>query len=348
MSAVRYATREAVKSAMDVKLTARADRQVDDAIEAASRAVEALCHRRFYPWTGTRYFDWPNAQYARPWRLWLDDDEVISVTSLVAGGETIASTDYFLEPANSGPPYTHIEIDLDSTASFSSTGTHQRSIAVTGVFGYQADETTAGELAEALDASETAVDVTDSASVGVGDLLRVDTERMIVTGKSMTDSGQNTGTALAASNSVVSVPVSDGTQFAYGEIILVGAERMLIVDVAGNTLTVRRAWDGTVLAAHDTGSDIYVPRTLTVERGVLGTTAASHDTAAAIVRHEPPSLVRQYVEAEAISTLLQRQAGYARTAGSGDNQRETAGRALRYLRDQTVTAHGRKCRLRAV
>src|SRR5690606_22447868 len=56
-----YTTRETVKAALDYKETARNDAQVDRAIESASRAVEGLLHRRFYPETATRYFDWPNA-----------------------------------------------------------------------------------------------------------------------------------------------------------------------------------------------------------------------------------------------------------------------------------------------
>jgi hypothetical protein len=124
------------------------------------------------------------------------------------------------------------------------------------------------------------------------------------------------------------------------------SERMLIVDIAGNNLTVKRAWDGTVLAAH-TGSSIYAPRTLTVTRGALGTTAAIHTTAAAITCHVVPGLVRELCIAEATNLLLQGASGYARTIGAGDYTKESSGTGLANLRDQVYAAYGRKSRIRA-
>jgi hypothetical protein len=345
---VWYATREDVKSALDSKLTARNDAQIDRALESASRTVEGLTHRRFYPLTATRYFDWPNEQHARPWRLWLDGDEAVSVDTLVAGGTTIAASDYYLEPANDGPPYTRIEIDLSSSAGYASGASHQRAIAVTGVFGYNAESGAAGALAEALDSSETGVDVANSAAIGVGDVLLVDSERMIVTGRSMLDTGQNIGGNLTAAVNDVTVPVTTGSEYTTGETLLVDSERMLIVDVAGNNLTVKRAWDGTVLAAHTSGADIYAPRTLTVTRGALGTTAAAHDTATAVSRHIVPGPVRAYTVALALDLIQQETSGYARTVGSGDNEQEASGRALRALREEVYTRYGRKARTAAV
>lgn len=341
-----YATREAVKAALDVKLTARSDRQVDEALAAASRTVEGLTHRRFYPEVATRYFDWPGGQYARPWRLWLDQHELISVDVLMVAGRTIPSSDYFLRP-DDGPPYTRLEIDLDSSATFASGATHQRAIAITGVFGYAADEAAAGQLAAAVDSSATSVTVSDGAAVGVGDLIRVGDERLVVTGKTMASTGQTLQDPLAASNADTLVQVEDGTAFHVDEVILLDAERMLIVDIAGNNLVVKRAHDGSVLAAH-TGSTVYAHRTLTVERGALGTAAAAHDDGDPIARHVPPSLVTELTVAEALNTLLQRQSGYARVIGTGDQQREAAGRALRDIRDQAYTALGRKARIRGV
>lgn len=354
-----YATRETVKAALDYKETARNDAQVDRAIDSASRAVEGLLHRRFYPQTATRYFDWPNAQYARPWRLWLDANELISVTTLASGGRTIAPADYFLRRGDDRdePPYTFIELDLDADAAFGVGPTHQRDIAITGVFGYGADTERAGALAEALDTSETGVDVTDSSVVGVGDLLLVDSERMVVTGKTMADTGVDlaTGSDLSASNADVSIIMSTTTGAPVaGESILVDSERMLVMDVAGTTLTVKRAWDGSVLASHAAGASIWAPRTLTVARGALGTTAASHDSGAAVARHVPPGLVSELCVAYALNTLLQRQSGYARVAGVKGgatvdaNARDSTGRGIPALEADAVRAYGRKARIRAV
>jgi hypothetical protein len=341
---VWYTTREAVKSALDFNETARNNAQVDRAIEAASRGVEGFLHRRFYPQVDTRYFDWPNHQTARSWRLWLDSDEVISVTTLTVAGQTIPDSDYFLEPANDGPPYTRIEMDLESSASFSSGATHQRAVAITGVFGYQDVTISAGALAEALDATETSVEVTDSASVGVGSILNVGDERMLVTGKTMLDSGQDLEGNLTASAANDTVPVATGAGYVVGEAVLIDAERMLVVDIAGNNLIVKRGWDGSTLAAHSAGADIYVARALTIERGALGTTAGAHDSGATVWVQVIPFLVQELTIAEAINLLLQANSGYARVAGSGDNAREYAGRALQQLREMAMSTHGRRSR----
>jgi hypothetical protein len=346
---VSYCTREDVQRALDVKETARSAWQIDNAITAATGTIEGLTHRKFYPMTAVRYFNWPNQQYARPWRLWLDADELIAVSSLTSGDVEIDSDDYHLEPVNSGPPYTSIEIVLSSSATFGGGSTHQRQVAISGVFGHSAAETPGGSSAEALDTTETAVDVTDSALIGVGSIIRVDSERMIVTNKTMITSGQTLGApGLTALANNVTVAVTTGTAYHVDETILIDSERMLIVDIAGNNLTVKRQWDGSVLAAHTAGATIYVPRTLTVQRGALGTTAASHITASSISVHVVPSLIRELAVAEAVNTLIQRTSGYARTSGSGEYQRETSGRGLRQIRDDVLTRYARKARSRAV
>lgn len=343
---IRYCTREDVKVALDYKETARANGLIDIAIEAASRDVEELCHRKFYPLLATRKFDWPNRQFAKPWRLWLDQHELIEVTTLTSGGVTIGAADYFLYP-DDGPPYTRLEVDLDSTSAFGLGSTHQKDISILGLFGYSNTEVAAGALAEALDATEVGVDVTNSAAVGVGSLIRVDTERMLVVEKSMLSTGQTLQTPLTALASADSVAITNGAAFFPGETILLDSERMLVLDILGNTLLVKRGWDGSTLATH-TGSTVYAPRTLTVERGRVGTTAATHLTGMSLVRHAPPSPVRQYTKALAIDNLLQDSAGWARTSGSGDNERESGGRGLAKLRDRVYGAYGRKARIRGV
>jgi hypothetical protein len=345
-----YSTREEVKAELDVRETARSNGRIDRAIEAACETVEGCLHRVFYPQTDTRSFDWPNLQYARPWRLWLDGNEVVSVTSLTSGGTAIDSSDFLLEPNQYGPPYDRIEINIGTSAAFGGGSTHQRDITITGVFGYRNDETTLGATTEALDTSETSIDVdaTTSAAVGIGSLLRIGSERVIVTGRTQLDTGQNLGGNLTAANNNTSVAVSDGTLFAADEVILIDAEKMRIDDIAGNTLTVTRPWDGTTLAAHTIGADIYAPRTLTVTRGAAGTTAATHTSSATVYRWDPPAAVRQLCLAEALNDLLQGRAGYARTAGAGENERELTGRGLEALRKRVYVSHGRKARTRAV
>lgn len=350
LSRPTYATRETLARATDVKASARMDAQLDDALEAGAESVDALCRRVFFPQTATRYFDWPGPQGGRGWVLRLNQHELISVSSLVAGGVTIGAGDYFLRP-DDGPPYRRVEIDLDSSAAFASAGTHQRAIAISGEYGHRNATTPAGALAEALDGSETGVDITDSSLVGVGDLLICDSERALVTGKSWLDTGVNidAGDSLASNMADQSITVSSTSGApAAGETILIDSERMLVVDVAGTTVTVKRAVDGTTLAAHSGGADIYAPRTLTVVRGATGTTAATHSTSTALARHAAPGLVRTLNLAEAIAYGQQHAAGWARTAGAGDTLRTVAPEGLPRLREQVATAVGRQALHRAV
>jgi hypothetical protein len=346
-----YCARESVASAADVKASAYAAADVDRALEASADSVEGLCHRRFWPEQATRYFDWPDWwQSGTAWRLWLDDNDLISVTSLVSGGVTIGPSGYFLRRSDGKDeaPYTHIEINLGTNSAFGGGATWQRSIALTGLWGHSNAETPAGALAEALDATETAVDVTDSAAVGVGHLIRVDSERMLVTDKAMLTTGQTLQAPLTAAASGNTVAVTSGAGYAVGETLLLDAERMLVRDIAGNSLLVRRAHDGTTLAAH-TGATIYAPRTLTVARGFGGTTAATHLTAAPVVRHAPPPLVRDLGLAYSLNQLQQESSAYGRASGDGDHLNEQLGRGVvKGIEADVYARFGRKARVRAV
>lgn len=349
-----YATREEIKAELDVKETARSNSRIDRALADATESVYGLTHRIFYPVLATRRFDWPaRAGASTPWIMRLDSNELISVTSLTSGGTEIATSDYLLRRADdqAEPPYTRIEINLGSSASFGGGDTYQQDIAVAGLWGYRNDETSIGATVEALDAAETGIDVdaATSAAVGVGSLLRLDDERVIVRERAQLDTGQTLGgSGLTNQNNAVVVAVQSGAAFAAGETILIDGERMRVDEIAGNNLIVTRAWDGSSIAAHSVGAAIYAPRTLTVERGVLGTTAAAHLSASVVHRWDPPGSVRQLCVAEAVTDLLQGRSGYARTAGSGDSERETSGTGLKDLRDRVYTSHARKARMRRV
>ncbi|MFC8862655.1 hypothetical protein [[Kitasatospora] papulosa] len=346
-----YATREDVKAALDFKQTARADRQIDRALHTASRNVDALCRRRFYPELASRSWDWPNAQRARPWRLWLDENELISVDEVTTGGTVVPPEAVFLEPNAYGPPYNQIQLDTSSaTSGWIGADTHQRTISIRGLYGFRDDETTAGTTTGTLDATATAVsvDAAASAQVGVGSLLRLDTERVIVTGRSQADTGQTLAGDLDAQAKTTIVPVSDGGAFEVDETVLIDGERLHIVDIAGDTLIVRRAWDGSTITAHTSGATVYAPRSLTVTRGALGTTAATHSGSAVVHLFDPPALVHQLTMAEAINVLLQEQAGWFRTATGGSTSREATLEALTALRTQVYDALGRKARIRGV
>lgn len=343
----RYCWREDVRAATDSKTTARDDPLIDRAIDAGAEAVQGLCHRTFEPVLATRFFDWPNAQYARPWRLWLDANELISLSALTSGGVTIPVGNVNLEPNQYGPPFDRIELDIGTSAAFSGGPTHQQNIGVTGLFGYRNAEAPAGALAAALaDGVGTTVDVTDGSLVGVWAVLRCEAERMIVTGRQAITTGVTLGgdgLLADASDSLLEANVGF-----VGEVLLVDTERLLVVDVAGANRVVKRAWDGSVLAAHAPAATIFASRRLTVLRGQLGTTGVAHGNGTALQTWQPPALVRELNTAEAVAELQQHLAGWGRTVGTGENEREARGVGLADIRRRCRTAHGRQARTRAV
>lgn len=313
MVQVRYCTREDVKSALDIKAPARTNTQIDREIEAASRAIEGDLLRYFYPYEGTQTFDWPDHQYSASWRLWLDQRELTSVTQILAAGDDITA-DCILRPDEApmrGRPYTKIEINLGTSSNFNSGDTFQRAIAVTGVFGYCADEDAAGTISAFASTTVTIATVSDGAAVGVGTIVRVDTERMIVTEKNMADSGQTLGADIDVKNNVNLVPVQTSTSFNQNEVIMIDAEKMRIDEIAGNNLVVTRAWDGSTLAAHTSGAAVYASRLVTVARGQLGTAASTHAADAPVFSHRVPGLIRSLAVAGTMVLLGAERRGYS-------------------------------------
>ncbi len=330
---------------MDLNETAARNGQVDRAMQGAARDIDGKLHRKFYPLDTTYYFDWPNYQRASPWRIWLDSRELAAIpTAVTSGGISIPIANLFFEPVNSGPPFSSMEINRSTNSAFGLGPTPQRSVAVTGTFGHTINTDPAGTITSAVsDTVSTTISVTDSSLIGVGNVIVIGTERMIISNQQMTSTGISF-TGLATSSAADNVlPVPDGTQFSAGEAIMLDTERCLITDIQGNNLILRRAWDGTILAAHTSGT-IYAPRQLTVTRGDLGTTAATHTQGSAISLYRVPSLIRELAIAESINRILQETSGYARTVGEGDNARPASGAGLNFIWQDAITAYGRKAR----
>ncbi len=322
-----YATVEQVSAALDFKASAFEASRLNRLVLSASRRIDQMLHRHFYPLTETRSYHLGGGG-----GFWLGAD-LFALTAVTADTVAITISTVTLSPGT--PPYHWISqtgVDID----------------VTGVWTFSQDTTPAGALAEALDDSETGVDVTDSSLIGVGDLILVDTEQMIVTAKTMVDTTVDVSSGMTtADKSDVSLGVPDGTVFAVNEILLLNAERVLIVDIDGNILRVKRAWDGTVLATHTSSPvDIFAPRTLTVERNAVGTTAATHSDTTAITRNLAPGPIVDLCIAEAITTYQQESSGYGRTIGSGDNVREARGLGLKEAREEAK--HYKRLRMAAV
>jgi hypothetical protein len=310
-----YCTREQVRRALDVKLASYSNDQVDRAIVASAEVVEGFAQRKFFPDDKTAKFDWPNYSLAYPWRVWLDNMELAApATSVVTGTFLpvpipIPINAIIFQPINSGPPFTSIELRRDLNNAFGGGQTPQLDIGITGTFGYWTKTRTAGTLAVACTSGDTTITVSDAVSIGVGDVLIAGTERMIVTDSNFIDTTINfSGLSNAsAQDNVVMVP--DGTKFTSGEVLMIDAEWILVLQILGNTMVVKRAWDASILTGH-TGGTLWARRSLSVLRGVLGTTAASHSQNLALTVNAVPGLVRQLAIAEAEVWITQEPGAY--------------------------------------
>jgi hypothetical protein len=310
-----YCTLEQVKAAINVTAPAINDAQIVREISAASAIIDADMRRpagAFWPVTDTRFFDWMDHQYSLTWRLWLNGNDMAAApTQVTSGGVDITAGVLARNGVDdSTAPFTYLETNLATDATFMSTATYQRAIAVTGLFlAVPLVEAAGGTLAVVNASAVTAV-CSNGSAVGVGSVLRVDTERMLVTDKVPATSGQTLQADMAATNAANTVVVSNGAMFFAGELLTVDGEQMLIQVVAGNNLLVKRSWNGTPLATHLTGATVYVSRQLTLVRGVLGTTAASHAANAPIAVHVTPAGVQTLALAETLRLLGLERAGY--------------------------------------
>jgi hypothetical protein len=122
----------------DASFTAADDENMELAIEAASRWIDAYTGSRFYAATETRYYtaDWYDL-------LYVDDLNALTTLKTDEDGDgvyetTWSATDYILEPRNGpalGIPYRQIRINREGRYSFSRL---PHAIEVTGSFGQTA------------------------------------------------------------------------------------------------------------------------------------------------------------------------------------------------------------------
>lgn len=340
MTEVSYVTRETVQHVLNQADSVRNNRRIDEVIQSGSRDAEGWLHRRFYPTTATRY---PEPRCVRGRTLDLDhiDYELLSITSLTLDGTAASSSDWYLTPEVPGEGRGYTQICALSTGSLAWPSTN-RGIALAGEFGSSNTTVAAGSLAAAVSStSATTLTLSDSSLAGVGDLLTIDSERLIVTEKEQLYVGTYLTADMTASATDTTAEVANGALVEQGEMILIGAERMFVEAVVSNTLVVKRAQNASTLAAHATEDAVHAPRLVTVERGATGTTAATHLIGATIRRNKPPSLVGELALAFALNNLEQGRAGYAREIGQGENAREAGGRGIRALAEDCFAAYGR-------
>ena len=375
---VAYCSREDAQASVDFAdgITTTIQAKTDRAITDAARNIEGQLHRLFYPWDGTKFWDWPNYQRAVPWKLWLDRHDLLCLTALSSGGVAIPLNACFLRPANPRPgyPYRAIELDRSSGSTFGgNSATPQNAISATGTWNFCADADPAGTLAAAITtAGQATITVSDASQMGVGDLLIIGYgrgtapfpsatighagviqpftgERVLVSDRSAIATGlTQSGSGCTTAGSDDDLLATTGTgSLNPGEVLLLDAEQMLVLLVSGGTATVSRAWNGTRLATHSAAT-VQAYRSLSVQRGFLGTTAATWTNGTAVWKHRYPAIIRDLAIAESANRLLQEPSGYARTVGGPDVAMPAPGVALADLWDEARTAYGRQARSRVV
>jgi len=131
-----YTTLEALRGRLGNGGNTVPDDRLEQHIEAASREIDGLCNRRFYPVTEQRVFtaEWPD--------LLLIDD-LTTLTTLQTDdqgdrsyGTTWTITDYELEPANNaayGHPYTSIQLHPQTSKRLPTT---RRGVRISGTWGW--------------------------------------------------------------------------------------------------------------------------------------------------------------------------------------------------------------------
>lgn len=336
-----YASREALALALDRGLTVRSIEGLDRALYAGADTIEQELERVFWPWYGTRTFDIPaddTSTNTPSWRLWLAPHDLISLESLTVAGAAVSLSNVQLRPDNRvNAPARWLELDRASSASFHDGGAgSQRRASGVGLWGWSDESRRAGTVAAAVDTDDLTLDLDTAptvgvSAVGVGHLIKINSERMVVEDRAITDTGVNLAADLAATTSntmPTSVGVTSGLAFAAGEIIAVDGEWMLVERIVGNTLHVRRGYASTPVASHANGADIYAYRRLQVARAAAGTTAGSHADGDAVTRWVAPPAIEALNIALAQEIAVQEGAAYARTVGAGDNEREARAHGL--------------------
>lgn len=210
-----YATVGDIKNAVGSGITGTAnDAQLRQACERASRMIDALCKRTFYPQVATRY--WPTAGERE---VWLPD--LLAVTSINYSSDygasytALDSDDYLLyggrDLRDSETPYRKLVLRMNGA--LDCFYVDERGLKILGVWGYHSDYANAWEDtgdtvedAAGLTAVQTTVTVNDidgtdlyglTPRISIGNLLQIESEHCEVTGVNTTT---NVGTIRRAWN----------------------------------------------------------------------------------------------------------------------------------------------------
>jgi hypothetical protein len=220
--------------------TVRAVQPADDAVmlatlESVSRRVDEFCGRGtgFGPVTATRRYDGDGSA-----ELWLDADlasATPTVTIASATGATGASatvdTDYFLRRGDGSygdPPYRRLL--LHGAGSFSTFAVGYRTVSIASTWGYPVvTRTLTPTVGEALDASETTVDVSALTGISPGMTLLLDSEQVYVS--ATTDATPDTLTVDRGRNGTTAAEHLTGiaiTRYVYDAAVVDAVKRVTL------------------------------------------------------------------------------------------------------------------------
>lgn len=195
----------------DLTADATDDAFIEKVIERASRRLDDLVGRSFYPRVESHNFDVPEDGM-----LWFDDDllEVITLTN--GDATTIASTEYVMKPITDYPKYCLLIRDISTTyfKESSTTYSNEQVIALNAVWGYHSNYSRRGfvlgsTLVEAgnLNATLLSFTVASGTPFAVNQVIRLDNELMIVSDVTTNEitvqrRGDNGSTAATHTNGV--------------------------------------------------------------------------------------------------------------------------------------------------
>ena len=168
------------------------------------------------------------------------------------------------------------------------------------------------QLDEAVDASETGIDVDDGDEIAIGDILQVqnDAELMLVTAiasDTLTVTRGYGGTTAETHSdnhpvyvhsyttldlltsitrlafpgitaAATGITVNDATNIAVNDVLRIDEEHVQVTAITGNVLTVTRAHDSTTAAVHVYGADVFERTLVNFPGGYIVVTAATHIT----------------------------------------------------------------------
>jgi hypothetical protein len=190
------------------------DAVIEGIIEAASRHIDNVTGRTFYPRVETRYYDTPsNTENDRV--LWLDDDLLEMITVTNGDDTTLASTEYNLYPLNAYPKYAiRIKQSSDYYWEQDSDNNTEGVIDIAAIWGKHKDYSARGwstgstlNEGDTLSAADLTWTMTDASAFRPGQVIKIENELAIVS----SISGDNVTVLARGANGSTAATHADST-----------------------------------------------------------------------------------------------------------------------------------------